>query len=100
MTEKREIKGELIFASVAEGSSGIHVRVATHDDDGKDDFKVVFFSVNKKTGDMDLRLREGMDAEVELQKVCDLLNENIEITDDKTGHVVGLKKRTITLIEG
>jgi len=91
----KEINGELIFASVAEDASGIHMRVAT-DNNG---FEIAFLPVNERMGDISLVLREGMDAEKELQKVCDLLNEDLKILDEKTGQIIGLKKRNIKIIE-
>jgi hypothetical protein len=66
----KEIEGKLIFSSVAEDSSGIHLRLAT--EDGK--IEIVFLEVNKSYGDLNLILKNGMNPKEEMQKVCNLLN--------------------------
>lgn len=75
------IKGKLIFASVAEDDSGIHLRIATDLIEATNTtceipskLEVAFLPVNEKIGELSLILKEGMDAREEMQKVCDLLN--------------------------
>jgi len=89
-----EIKGKLIMATVAEDASGIHLRVAT--DDNK--LEITFLPVNETMGDISLVLKEGMDAEKELQKVCDLMNGYEKNKDGSLSPIVGFMQKKITLM--
>lgn len=89
----KEIKGQLIFATVADDASGIHLRIAT--DDNK--LEVAFLPVNEQLGDISLILKDGMDAKKELQTVCNLLNGYSEKKDGTLIPMSGYKPRNITI---
>lgn len=93
-----QIKGELIMATVAEDASGIHLRVATNDEKPK--IEIAFLPVNEQIGDLNLKLKEGMDAQVELQKVCNLLNGYTENKDGSLNLIENFQRKQITIISG
>ena len=89
----KEIKGTLIFATVAEDASCIQLRIATDDND----LRIVSLGVNEELGDINVKLKEGMDARKELQKVCDLLNGYIEGENGSLIPRPGFLPRRITI---
>ena len=66
----KTIKGTLLFASVAEENKGIILRVETEEQR----IEICLLPVGERIGDISLVIPEGMDAQKEMQKVCDLLN--------------------------
>ena len=89
----KEIKGQLIFATVADDASGIHLRVATD----KNKLEVAFLPVNEQIGDISLILKEGMDAKKELQTVCNLLNGYNEESDGTLTPMNGYRQRKVII---
>ena len=89
-----QIKGKLIFASVAQDASGIYLRVGR--EDGK--VEVCFLSIGESIGDINLILRPGMDAKTELEKVANLLNGYKTMPDGSLDPIPGFKQKTINLV--
>ena len=94
MTE--EIRGELIMATVAEDASGIHLRIATNDEKPK--LEIRFLPANQELGDINLKLRDGMDAKIELQKVCNRLNGYTENADGSLSLIEDFQRKQVTII--
>lgn len=93
--KEKEIEGTLIFASVTEDAGGIHMRVAT----AENKLEIVFLPVNERLGDISLVLKEGMDAQEELQKVCNLLNGYLNEEDGTLSLIPGFVSKKIKIIK-
>ncbi|HUS51035.1 MAG TPA: hypothetical protein VMZ91_12780 [Candidatus Paceibacterota bacterium] len=91
----KTVKGSLLIASVAEKDSGILLRIQT--EENKIEFCLL--PVGEVIGDINLIIPNGMNAGVELQKVCDLLNG---MKKDKDGNMIVNPNhipKKITLVE-
>ena len=91
----KTVKGSLLLSSVAEGDSGILLRVQT--EENKIEFCML--PVGESIGDINLIIPEGMNPKEELQKVCDLLNG---FTKNEKGEMIPNpyhKPKNITLVE-
>ncbi len=89
-----EIKGVLMFASVADDASGIHLRIQRDDEK----LEVCFLPVGEQIGDISLVLRPGMNAKKELTKVADLLNGFRTLPDGSVEPIPSFRQKRVTII--
>jgi len=91
----KTVKGSLLLSSVADGNSGILLRVQTEENK----IELCILPVGEAIGDINLIIPDGMDPQKELQKVCDLLNG---FTENEKGEMIPNpyhKPKNITLVE-
>jgi len=89
-----KIKCKLLFSSVANDASGIHLRMEREDEK----LEVCFLPVGEQLGDINLVLKEGMDPRTELEKVANLLNGYQILPGGSITPLPGFVPKTITLI--
>jgi hypothetical protein len=89
-----KIEGTLLFTTVAEDASGIHLRIQTKDNK----LEICFLPVNTQMGDISLILKPGMDAREELEKVASLLNGHQVLKDGSLYPIPGFQPKKVTIV--